>query len=270
MTESRETRAVILAAGEGRRLRPHTESRPKCLVPLGGRPLLERQLIALEACGITETTICTGYRAEALETYGGERRHNPRYAETNMVASLMAARDRLDGSADVLIAYSDIVYEPRLVEALLACEDDFAVTVDRAWERLWSARLDDPLADAETLRIGPDGRLTELGRRPRSRDEIEAQYMGLILARAPFVARLVELWDGLDPSGDYEGRDRDNMYMTAFLQMLIDRGEAPRAVVIDGGWLEVDTVEDLALYERRAAQGRLDELCRLPGGSEPC
>lgn len=256
------TRAVVLAAGEGTRLRPLTEDRPKCLVELAGRPLLAWQLTALGAAGIDDVTIVTGYRADQIA--GGSRRvHNPRFAETNMVASLMCARDAFDGTDDVVIAYGDIVYEPRLVTALTGARSDVAIVMDRAWARLWELRMEDPLADAETLRLDPDGYLVELGRTPRTRADIEGQYVGLILVRARAGAEWCDRYDALDPEGPYEGRDRDHMFMTAYLQLLIDAGVRVDAVPVDGGWLEVDTLEDLAAYETLRDRGELGAVVDL-------
>jgi choline kinase len=254
-------RAVILAAGEGTRLRPHTADRPKCLVPLAGRPMLEWQLDALAAAGVADVAIVTGYRADAI-TQVARRYHNERYAATNMVASLMCARDRFDGSDDVLVAYGDIVYEPELVAALAAASAPVAVAVDRRWRQLWDWRMEDPLADAETLRIDEEGHLRELGRVPGSYDDIDGQYVGLVRVDADAAPDWPRRYDALDPDGDYEGRDRDHMFMTAFLQMLIDDGVQVDATLVDGGWVEVDTCEDLAVYERLLASGEL--AARLP------
>src|SRR6478672_4389020 len=217
-------RAVILAAGEGTRLRPHTSDRPKCLVPLAGRPLLAWQLDALAAAGIDDVTVVTGYRGDMVAATGVRTVDNPAYDRTNMVASLMCARDLLDGSDDVLVAYGDIVYESRLPRAMLAPVDPVTIAVDTAWRQLWEIRMDDPLADAETLRIDPEGHVTELGRIPESYADIEGQYLGLIALRADFAPRLVAIHDALDPAGPYEGRDRDTMFMTAMLQHLVDTG----------------------------------------------
>jgi len=256
------TRAVVLAAGEGTRLRPLTADRPKCLVPFAGAPLLAWQLAALARAGIDDVTIVTGYRAEAI-TVGTRRVHNEHFATTNMVASLMCAREQFDGGDDVVIAYGDIVYEPRLLAALTATRGPVGVVVDREWRRLWELRMEDPLADAETLRCDDDGFLTELGRRPRTLADIEAQYVGLVLVRADFAAAWCGWYDGLDPQAEYEGRDRDHMFMTAFLQLLIDGGVAVDAVPVDGGWFEVDTVEDLMVYEQMATDGRLAAILDL-------
>ena len=255
-------RAVVLAAGEGNRLRPLTADRPKCLVELAGRPLLAWQLDALAHAGVDDVTIVTGYRADAI-TAGTRRVHNARYAETNMVASLMCARDAFDGGDDVLIAYGDIVYEPRLVAALRATRSGIGVVVDREWRRLWELRMEDPLADAETLRRDADGYLVELGRRPERVTDIEGQYVGLVLVRADAAAEWCDRYDALAPDGDYEGRDRDHMFMTAYLQLLIDAGVRIDAVGVDGGWLEVDTLDDLRAYDALRARGALATIVDL-------
>jgi choline kinase len=256
-------RAIILAAGEGTRLRPHTLDRPKCLVELAGRPLLLRQVDALHDAGISDITVVTGYRADQVERLGLTTVHNPRYDETNMVASLMCAADRLDGSDDVVVTYADIVYEPRIVTALTDCDAPLATTVDLEWLKLWRLRNEDPLADAETMKLDTDGNIHELGKEPTSLEEIQAQYMGLILMRAAAAPEVAAVHRGLDPAGPYDGRDLDNMFMTSFLQHLIDTDHPIRAVPVRGGWVEVDTVEDLACYEQLHAEGRLGEYCEL-------
>ena len=86
--------------------------------------------------------------------------------------------------------------------------------------------------------------------------------MGLIKVRADFASQLLALYDGLDPVATYDGKDLPNMYMTSFLQHAIDSGHPLTAVVVEGGWFEVDTVEDLATYEGMQQVER-DRLCVL-------
>jgi choline kinase len=255
-------KAIILAAGEGTRLRPHTLDRPKCLVELFGTPLLSLQLGTMRACGIDDITLVTGYRADLLDALGYPTRHNPDYDSTNMVASLMCAADLLDGRDDVLIAYADIVYERKVLEPLLACTAPIAISVDLGWRRLWSVRSENPLDDAETLRLDENRDVIELGKKPKSIDEIEGQYMGLIKVAAEQAPELVRVHAGLDPAARYDGRDVPNMFMTSFLQHLIDTGHPVRAAPFEGGWLEVDTTEDLEIYEAMQRQGNLRELYR--------
>lgn len=205
----------------------------------------------------------TGYKRESIEAFGYATLHNPDYAITNMVETLMCARELFDGSEDVLIAYADIIYEPRIVKAIAECTASLSTLVDRQWLRLWELRTEDPLEDAETLRMDEAGNITELGKRPEGLDEIEGQYMGLIKIAKELASVFLSQYDGLDPRAVYDGKNLRNMYMTSFLQHLVDNGTPMRAVISDGGWIEVDTVEDLELYERLARDGELREFVDL-------
>lgn len=78
-------KAIILAAGRGSRMKGLTDQKPKCLVELRGKTLLEWQLKALREAGVSEIAVVTGYRRELLAAYGLTEFHNPRWAETNML-----------------------------------------------------------------------------------------------------------------------------------------------------------------------------------------
>jgi len=121
-------KALILAAGEGTRLRPYTLDRPKCLVEVDGISLLERQLAVLRSEGVDSVTLIGGYRAEMLKRPDATLRLNPRFHETNMVWTLFSAEDELQG--DLVLAYGDIVYSRDVLRALLASTADIAVAID--------------------------------------------------------------------------------------------------------------------------------------------
>jgi L-glutamine-phosphate cytidylyltransferase len=240
-------KAIILAAGQGTRLRPLTNNKPKCLVELAGKPLLEHQLATLTSGGIDEIHIVGGYLAEQLKRPDTTLHTNPRFASTNMVATLFAAKDVMNGESDIIIGYGDIVYESRVLEALIASSAPISLAVDREWKRYWAARMDDPLADAETLKLVEGNRIVELGKKPESFADIQGQYTGLIKIRADHVEKLLDVWTAMDRDAYYDGKDFDNMYMTSFIQHLINLGWDTRSAFIENGWAEVDCEDDLAV-----------------------
>lgn len=254
---------IILAAGQGTRLRPYTDDRPKCLVELQGRPLLHRQLDVLRAKGLSDITLIAGYRADRLLDQGVDVVLNPRFAETNMVSTLFCAEARMVEGQDLLIAYGDIIYQPSVLESLLATDAPLAIAIDREWRRFWEIRMEDPLADAETLKLDNNDCIVELGRKPKDYSEVQGQYMGLIKIRGDHVAAFRQAWHQMDRNVMRDGKDFDNMYMTTFLQSLIDSGWTARAAFTDNGWLEVDTVEDLDQYHEMLRSGQLDSFIQL-------
>ncbi|MDT8450647.1 MAG: phosphocholine cytidylyltransferase family protein [Wenzhouxiangellaceae bacterium] len=254
---------IILAAGAGTRLRPHTSKLPKCMVELAGRPILHRQLEVLCRNGMESITLVAGYRADAIEAGDAAVMVNPFHEECNMVASLFHAASAMKNEQDLLVSYGDIVYEDSVLRALLECPGEIAVAADIDWRTLWQARMDNPLEDAESFRMSEGNRIVELGEKLGCQSDAQAQFMGLIRVRADRVAEFKEAYRAMDRHASYRGRPFRHMYMTDFLQHLIDAGWDLRAALVRNGWLEVDTVEDLNRYHALAREKRLDALIQL-------
>ncbi len=238
-------KAIILAAGRGSRMKNLTDERPKCLVELRGKSLLEWQLAALREAGIDEIAIVTGYRRELLADYGLVEFHNARWAETNMVSSLACAQEWLQAEP-CIVSYSDIFYDAEAVKSLMDSPALLAVTYDPNWLELWTQRFGDPLLDAETFRLKPDNTLAEIGNKPKSVEEVQGQYMGLLRFTPEGWAEVLRIRAGLTPA------ECDRMHMTGTLQKVIDAGNVPIAAVpYAGEWGEVDSAEDLASYHAK-------------------
>lgn len=233
------------------------------MVRLLGRSLLARQADTFAECGIDKVAVVGGYKIEQIRQAGFDCIENERFESTNMVESLFSARDYLEGPDDLLISYGDIVFETDNLRRIMAADADINLMVDVNWRDYWSERLSDPLTDAETLKFKNEDYLAELGKKPKSYDDIEAQYTGLIKVRGDVLSAFCNFYDDLDRSATYDGQSFETMYMTSFLQLLIDAGWPVRGVRVHGGWLEVDTIADLSLYERLAAQNELDTYCKL-------
>lgn len=237
-------KAIILAAGRGSRMKNLTDERPKCLVELRGRPLLDWQIRALQGAGIADIAIVTGYRRELLADRGFVEFHNPRWSETNMVSSLACAAAWLE-SGPCIVSYSDIFYDASAVTALMKCTAPLAVTYDPHWRELWESRFGDPLLDAETFRMNADGTLAEIGNKPRTIEEVEGQYMGLLRFMPDGWGEVLHIRAGLTQD------ERDKMHMTGTLQKIIEAGRLPiSAVPYTGEWGEVDSTEDLILFDQ--------------------
>ena len=234
--ENKKPKVILLVAGEGKRLRPYTLDRPKCMVEIDGISLIDRQLSVLKAEGLNDIVMIGGYKADLLKREGIKLKINPRYYETNMVWTLFSAEEELEG--DIIISYGDIVYSREVINTLLKSSADIAVVIDKQWERYWCSRSDNPLSDAETLKLDSDGRILEIGNKPKTIGEIDGQYIGMIKLSPSGVAKFKKVFH--NNSVDFYKK-----YMTDFLQALISEGYPVFSVLIYGDWIEVDTVSDL-------------------------
>ncbi len=255
-------KTIILAAGQGTRLRPLTDDRPKCMVEINGKSIIERQLSVMYSCGIKEEdiSIVTGYCGDVLrDHFSGTKLHfiaNSEFETTNMVCSLMCARSVMENTDDALISYGDIVYEEKVLRKVLDTTADSSVIVDDGWYDYWAARCENPLDDAETLTFDEEDYLTEIGQKTDDLKKVQSQYIGLMRFRNQGLRDMLSLADEAKARSERgealwrTDRIYRKMYMTDLLQGLIDTEKKLKALHINRGWYEVDDPDDLALVEK--------------------
>lgn len=241
-------KTIILAAGRGSRLGERTKDRPKCMCTLLGRTLLDRCLETLAEAGIApaDIGIVTGYRSDMFTVPGVTCFHNPDWAETNMFVSLTMAREWLTAEP-CLVCYSDIVFSPGALKALAASAAPLAITSYEGYWDLWEKRMGNPLEDLETFRTDGAGRLLEIGRKPASRADIQGQFMGL-LRFTP------ESWGWVEETIRQPlPKPVAKLDMTTLLDGMIRRGYPIETISTTDLWLECDSEQDIAVYEREFA-----------------
>ncbi len=244
-------KAIILAAGMGTRLKKYTENLPKCMLPLGGKPLIRRQISALREAGFDDIVIIKGYMPETIQVPGTREYMNHDYATTNIVETLMCAKDELDGS--VLVCYADILYSKEVLQRIMSADVDVGVTVDVDYLDYWKARLDAWQDDIESLVIGEDGLIKNIGTENCPLENAKVRYVGLLKFSANGVQALKRVYEETkERCKDHEGPVLNSscfkkLYPTDLLQLMINAGEKVYPIKINRGWLEFDTEDD---YER--------------------
>ena len=213
-------KAVILAAGQGTRLKKYTENIPKGMLSFMGKTIIERQIEMYRKCGIEDIIVVRGFAANKISYKGIRYYMNEDYANTNMVESLMAAKDEFDD--DMIVSYSDILFEEKMLKTMMESLADFAVAVDDDWKKYWQKRYGKIDFDTESLSIDADENIVELGLENPKLEDIDARYVGLL----KFSKKGLE----------YIERIMENA--------VIESGEKVKAVHFCNGWIEFDTNED--------------------------
>jgi choline kinase len=256
-------KAIIVAAGRGRRLGTETDAIPKCMVKVAGRAILHHQLDALGAAGVDDFVVVRGYRGDLIAPPPGGPPlrfvDNPDWAENNILTSLFfAEREMRDG---FLFSYSDIVFAPEHARALVAAtaKENAAVTlvIDRRWAEAYQGRTLHPVSEAELARVDGDGAaaiVARVGKRLVTAEEAAGEFIGLAHFSAEGAAALGAVWRRAQAAGRRvpfgAAATLDQAYLSDGLNALIASGTPLRPRFIDGRWREIDTEEDLARAAR--------------------
>tara|TARA_B100000941_G_scaffold288134_1_gene264492 strand:- start:693 stop:1460 length:768 start_codon:yes stop_codon:yes gene_type:complete len=251
-------RALILAAGQGKRLGKASKNQPKCLVELFGKPIISKQLETLKSNNIRDINIVTGYKSNLLDKLNLNTYHNKDFEKTNMVFSMFQASELFDSNeTDLIVAYGDIIYEKGNLNKLIKSKSSISIMVDLNWRNLWSKRFDNPLDDAETMIFDNDLNIIELGKKTDNYSDIQGQYTGLIKFDKNYLKKIKDFYIKIQNSNliDYK-----NLYMTDFLQLLINNKIKVSATLVKGGWLEIDTEKDIICYENLYKNGELNRI----------
>jgi choline kinase len=258
-------KAIIVAAGRGKRLGNETDEIPKCMVKVAGRSILHWQLRALEAAGVTDVVIVRGYRGDCISAPGHRLRfvENPLWEQNNILASLLYAAAEMEEG--FFFSYSDIVFAPAVAAQLRAettdHAPDVALIVDRRWADAYEGRTLHPVSEAELARVieTPAGPVVpRVGKQAVPREEAAGEFIGLARFSPAGAAALRAVWEEALRTGGLEapfGRAPTlrQAYLTDALNAMAERGTRLAPVFIDGAWREIDTQQDLASAERAAA-----------------
>ena len=249
-------RAILIAAGRGKRLGTHTDEVPKSMVDVGAHPILGWVWRAFAAAGIEELVVIRGYRGDVLERFvrGLVPKaifvDNVEWQTNNILLSLAYARPYLDQPC--LLSYSDIIFTPAVARAAVESPAEIGLVIDREFRTIYEGRTEHPLDEGEVSDLMPDGSVARVGKRALAPANAIGEYIGLTKLGPRGVATVANTLDAL--AHRYAGREHEpfqraasyrNAYLTDLWQHLIDSGVRIDPILIDGQWREIDTGQDL-------------------------
>ncbi|GAJ02287.1 unnamed protein product, partial [marine sediment metagenome] len=237
--------AIIIAAGMSSRLMELTEDKPKCMLAIGGKTILQRHIETFNECGIDEITVIRGYKKEAINYTGVKYTYNQNYRRNNILESLMYAESDMDG--EFIATYSDILFERSVVEKLLESKADISIVVDTGWRSRYKNRFQHPMEEAEKV-IVTNNKMVEIGKAINP-NEAYGEFIGL----AKFSNTGAEILKTnykrvVTQFGNTEfhaAPSVEKAYLTDMFQELIDKGYTVSNSDIEGQWMEIDTIEDI-------------------------
>jgi len=242
----KNNKVLIVAAGLGSRLKEHTENLPKCMIDFGGKTLLQRQLESYKKCGIKDISLIRGYKKEKIKYKGIRYFENTDYKNNNILNSIFYAEKIINGN--IIISYSDILFDPYVVERLIRSDHDISVVVDIDWRGYYIGRKDHPISEAENVIFNSNNEVEKIGKINTGNEEVHGEFIGMIKLTNRGSEIFKEYFHRLKKKYWSQPFQRAKIfqkaYLTDFIQELVDTGIKVHCVIIESGWKEIDTVED--------------------------
>ncbi len=239
-------KALIIAAGLGSRLKKHTENLPKCMLDFGGKTLLQRQLDSYKKNGIKDISLIRGYKKEKINYKGIKYFENTDYKNNNILNSIFYAEKVINGN--IIISYSDILFDSSVVERTLSSDHDISVIVDIDWRGYYVGRKDHPISEAENVIFNSNNEVEKIGKINTGNEEVHGEFIGMIKLSNRGTEIFKEHFHRLKKiywnKPFQRAKTFQKAYLTDFIQELVDIGIKVHCVIIESGWKEIDTVED--------------------------
>ena len=249
LVSSINVKSIIIAAGLGSRLKGYTEALPKCMLMFGEKTLLERQLEVYKDCGIKDISVVRGFKKEKINYKGLNYYDNTDYHNNNILNSLFYAEEAISGN--VVISYSDILFDTSVVSRLLESNADISIVVDIDWRGYYIGRQDHPVEEAENVIFDANNEVLKIGKVITTKQDVYGEFIGM-LKLSPRGSEIIKLhfnrakkifWD----KPFQRSQTFQKAYITDLIQDMVDMGVSIHCVIIERGWKEIDTVED---YEK--------------------
>ena len=241
-----KTKCLIIAAGLGSRLKKHTQNLPKCMLNFGGKTLLQRQLDAYKDVGIDDISLIRGYKKEKIKYKGIRYFENTDYKNNNILNSIFYAEKIINGN--IVISYSDILFDSSVVQRVLDSDHDISVAVDIDWRGYYVGRKDHPISEAENVIFNSNNEVKKIGKINKGNEEVHGEFIGMIKLSNHGTKIFKEHFNRLKKiywnKPFQRAKTFQKAYLTDFIQELVDIGIKVHCVIIESGWKEIDTVED--------------------------
>lgn len=240
-------KAIILAAGYDIRLMPLTSDKPKCMLEINGKTILERQLELFRACGIDDIVIVKGYKKQAIKYPRIRYYYNKNYKNNKTLGSLFCAESEMDGG--FIVTCSDILFKKSVLKRLVESKADISLVIDTDWHSQYENRYQHPIEEAVKV-VVKDNRIIKISKSINP-NEAYGEFIGMTKFSKFGSEILKENYHRIEREiGDLPFQTSSSLeaaYLPDMIQELIDRGHPVHNIDIEGGWAEVDTIED---YEK--------------------
>jgi len=239
-------KAIIIGAGIGNRIGEIAKKTPKALIEINGITIAERQISLFKKNGISDIVIITGPYNDKFDLKNIIYVHDSNYSKHDILGSLMEAKSYIKD--DVLITYSDILFDEKILSKVLRLKCDIGIAVDLNWEHAYNGRLNHLKSEAENVLLDNNGKIIQIKKNIQSLDGVVGEFLGLMKLSPHGSEVFVKKYESLRKNQKREFHDASSLskaYLTDMIQELINSQINVIPIIVSGKWCEIDTKQDL-------------------------
>jgi len=238
-------RALIIAAGAGKRIGRFAEELPKSLIDINGKSILENQISLFRKNYINDIVVITGPYKEKFKFENLTYVNDSDFPKHDILESLMAAKNYIND--EVLIIYSDIVFEESILLQILESNADVGIAIDLDWQKNYIDSGNSE-SEAENVLLDNTGKIEKIRKNIQSEKGKVGEFIGIMKLSSKgsdiFVNKFAMLKNS--HSGTFHtAPSLQKAYLTDMIQELVDSKITVTPIFVSGKWCEIDTVQDL-------------------------
>ncbi len=235
-------KCVLLAAGKSSRMF-RTLKKPKCLLKIENKTLIEKLILNLRGLKIKKIYIVVGFKSHLIKKSLNHLKflnfiHNNNYGKKEMLYSMILALKKIDD--DIIFSYSDITYDKIIMKKLVNKRNNIYLPILSQWQKVWKKRKKNILGDAEDLKIDKRSNLIHIGGKIKNIKKVKYQFMGIVFIPKKIRKKIIELYETL--------KNNDKMHLTSFLNFLIKKNINIKCLKYHNNWYEFDDMDDYLNY----------------------
>ena len=244
--------AIIIAAGLGKRISKDVKSTPKSLINVNDKPIINYQIDILKKLGIKKIIVITGKFSEKFDIKNINYVHDVDHEKHDILGSLMEARKFLKN--DVLVMYSDIIFDLKILKQILNSNSEISIAVDLDWEKNYVNRNDHPKSEAENVLLDSNNNILQIKKNIQDKKCRIGEFLGIMKFSNNGCKIFIKKYDDALKKYNNSFQNSNSIlkaYLTDMIQELIDCKIKVVPVFISGKWCEIDTLEDLKNAEKK-------------------
>jgi L-glutamine-phosphate cytidylyltransferase len=236
-------KCIILAAGEGARIAQVTKKKPKCLIEINGKTILERQINFLRRLNIKDIIVITGFKKKKINFKNIKYVVNKNYKNNEQLESLFSAKKEFND--EVIITFADTIYDFSVIKKLYASRNgDIILGIDKKWKKRYKFRYDHPYAQADKVQINKEGQVLKIGKKIHMQNT-NAEFLGLLKLTTNGCKIFLKNYKILKKK-----KDINKMQVHNFIQDLVKNNQKVFSCSINGKFMEIDTFNDYNLAKK--------------------